>query len=204
MQQISDLVQRFNSRTREGCDGLQIDKTKRPRRFNSRTREGCDRGMPNRHGWQTKFQFTHPGGVRLKVIVLGEQELKFQFTHPGGVRQTEHTDSIILGGFNSRTREGCDSSFRSMSRLANVFQFTHPGGVRHQERPHISRYILVSIHAPGRGATFSRALCQPCPRFQFTHPGGVRPSTRAIFDVLTTVSIHAPGRGATDILRVIL
>ena len=34
----------------------------------------------------------------------------FQFTHPGGVRQ--RGDLIIVGlilGFNSRTREGCDS-----------------------------------------------------------------------------------------------
>ena len=82
------VITGFNSRTREGCDKIYYDFYRRqdyvsihaPGRgattansndnndnngFNSRTREGCDRSA----GWilteKTKFQFTHPGGVRL-------------------------------------------------------------------------------------------------------------------------------------------
>ena len=54
--------------------------------------------------------------------------------------------------FNSRTREGCDGAAGA-----------------------VGSYGLVSIHAPGRGATRLRGLI-----------------------ILTAVvSIHAPGRGAT-------
>ena len=33
------------------------------------------------------------------------------------------------------------------------FQFTHPGGVRHLETAPLLTLCIVSIHAPGRGAT---------------------------------------------------
>ena len=104
---------------------------------------------------------------------------------------------MLTYSFNSRTREGCDSSFRSMSRFANVFQFTHPGGVRLSLRKSVVLLVVVSIHAPGRGATSWFHPCRdrrlvsihapgrgatgsscpsilPASEFQFTHPGGVR------------------------------
>ena len=55
----------------------------------------------------------------------------FQFTHPGGVRQGS-LDAVFEAGW---------------------FQFTHPGGVRHRNAVNLLRDDLVSIHAPGRGAT---------------------------------------------------
>ncbi len=83
---------------------------------------------------QVEFQFTHPGGVRhirlLKRVMGG----KFQFTHPGGVRRL--------------LEEGIP--------FDRVFQFTHPGGVRQEVTPFVSCGVLVSIHAPGRGATAIR------------------------------------------------
>ena len=56
----------------------------------------------------------------------------------------------------------------------------------------------VSIHAPGRGATdaFTTATSKQT-RFQFTHPGGVRRIHLAKDKRQRGVSIHAPGRGAT-------
>ena len=54
--------------------------------FNSRTREGCDMASKPRARSRLKFQFTHPGGVRLNQEVWTGVVLKFQFTHPGGVR----------------------------------------------------------------------------------------------------------------------
>ena len=101
------------------------------RGFNSRTREGCDKMDSSCHLTLRMFQFTHPGGVRPPRKVSIESRKGFQFTHPGGVRHTcrRALDSAD-GCFNSRTREGCDGYL-----LFELLLF------------------LVSIHAPGRGAT---------------------------------------------------
>ena len=121
---------------------------------------------------------------------------EFQFTHPGGVRHYNITrDTWDAQSFNSRTREGCDG-------------FAGRG----------SACCVVSIHAPGRGATQIRTHCGGAHAFQFTHPGGVRlgylpfkvfvssfnSRTREGCDciafavhLVSKVSIHAPGRGAT-------
>ena len=82
--------------------------------------------------------------------------LAFQFTHPGGVRPTTPHPTDNERCFNSRTREGCDRILPSAERCARA---------------------EVSIHAPGRGATW-----------------GARRSL-----LLLEVSIHAPGRGATNL-----
>ena len=131
---ITNLINSFNSRTREGCDALGADSPRCYRgvsihapgrgatardgasrycvyRFNSRTREGCDTfkdGVGNLAG---KFQFTHPGGVRPLVPHTLARCSQFQFTHPGGVRQSLTPREVsIKRRFNSRTREGCDTS----------------------------------------------------------------------------------------------
>ena len=103
--------------------------------FNSRTREGCDPSI---------------------FVIPLQRSLKFQFTHPGGVRLAWSLSYPAQMRFNSRTREGCDSMEDGFPLLTTKFQFTHPGGVR------LFRSVLdfslnnVSIHAPGRGATASR------------------------------------------------
>ena len=143
----------FNSRTREGCDPIGQGEHRLWGCFNSRTREGCDLWRSRAVDALTKFQFTHPGGVRLAVTY----------------------SSLGRLSFNSRTREGCDS-VGDVARLSSaMFQFTHPGGVRQflparfptpslfqfthpgGVRLHFTSDDLlsrpVSIHAPGRGAT---------------------------------------------------
>ena len=195
-------TKRFNSRTREGCDGedvppreaIYIVSIHAPGRgatyadiraggvcqgFNSRTREGCD---------------ARSSDTRARAI-------KFQFTHPGGVRQVDNPSNSTETCFNSRTREGCDHCAYATSPSSLQFQFTHPGGVRpetlHRNTPmksfnsrtregcdrhhHCSweHRSAVSIHAPGRGATAAQAE-------YFNNP---------------LVSIHAPGRGATIYIR---
>ena len=80
--------------------------------------------------------------------------------------------------FNSRTREGCDRRNGWYATMSRRFQFTHPGGVRRAFRRLQVQAHQVSIHAPGRGATWT---------------------FRAIIPVWSAVSIHAPGRGATAV-----
>ena len=56
--------ERFNSRTREGCDRTTVTPISRRICFNSRTREGCDQSLTTIFHFKTMFQFTHPRGVR--------------------------------------------------------------------------------------------------------------------------------------------
>ena len=99
----------FNSRTREGCDWDKRRGRQGSQGFNSRTREGCD----------------------FSKFIKPFSEFTFQFTHPGGVRLRSAGASLLTAGF----------------------QFTHPGGVRHKQKMGAFRVSIVSIHAPGRGAT---------------------------------------------------
>ena len=77
-------------------------------------------------------------------------------------------------GFNSRTREGCDSVHHVDAVALVKFQFTHPGGVRLLHGVGAVATRQVSIHAPGRGATNALPAMRGLAQFQFTHPGGVR------------------------------
>ena len=84
------------------------------------------------------FQSTHPHGVRQSTLILSTVGTKFQSTHPHGVRQQETTLSPgTYICFNPRTHTGCDFV---------VILF--------------NRRIVVSIHAPTRGATLF--ACRSC------------------------------------------
>ena len=78
-------------------------------------------------------------------------------------------------GFNSRTHAGCDYRISRLRLKLKPFQFTHPRGVRLMLVFSVPNFLVVSIHAPTRGATFS---------WWHTY-------------VIINVSIHAPTRGAT-------
>ena len=85
---------------------------------------------------EKKFQFTHPGGVRLTLTSEQAEFVKVSIHAPGrGATRVRRTLGRGLLSFNSRTREGCDKS-------------TIPVTLRR----------LVSIHAPGRGATTAPTL----------------------------------------------
>ena len=165
--------------------------------FNPRTRVGCDRILIkcqyrevvvsiHAPAWGatyvivsgcsvTKFQSTHPRGVRQFPYAIFNEPLRFQSTHPRGVRREEsgpewagftwfqstHPRGVRrsrkrlgsdTGGFNPRTRVGCDIAEIEARRAQYMFQSTHPRGVR------------------------LKAFCQQhriC-MFQSTHPRGVR------------------------------
>ena len=102
--------------------------------------------------------------------------IEFQFTHPGGVRQKATTKRVNENGF----------------------QFTHPGGVRRLEQYDAIECAIVSIHAPGRGATLPIVLYLPASRFNSRTREGCDDVVRSAVLRCTTVSIHAPGRGATS------
>ena len=109
----------------------------------------------------------------------------------------------LLRGFNSRTREGCDTIFDDEIIRIPEFQFTHPGGVRLISRLTTIKADRVSIHAPGRGATGHLHHSERQSEFQFTHPGGVRRPRRGAHVSYTTFQFTHPGgvRRSSSIFR---
>ena len=123
-----------------------------------------------------QFQSTHPHGVRLlRPHVVGEPlsisihapargatadvrrfVLYFQISiHAPARGATKGVDKSRSADpyFNPRTRTGCDSLSTRCRECCQKFQSTHPHGVR---LPHTWRLIgdiIISIHAPARGAT---------------------------------------------------
>ena len=77
--------------------------------------------------------------------------------------------------FNSRTREGCDN--------AKPFTFWEVS--------------IVSIHAPGRGATIYYDFYRRQDYVSIHAPGRGATPAAEYNKALDVVSIHAPGRGAT-------
>ena len=122
------------------------------------------------------FQSTHPRGVRLRIY-LGRKSLKrFQSTHPRGVRRrvpwwgkskTKISIHAPTRGatcatvwlnqtshhFNPRTHEGCDFLKYVKNKYLKRFQSTHPRGVRLKIKLTQNANLIISIHAPTRGAT---------------------------------------------------
>ena len=186
-------IQSFNPRTRVGCDSLRLCALSSHTSFNPRTRVGCDTMSRlfaqflsvsihapvwgatiavTLFSMMTKFQSTHPCGVRLSAVsslgetvvsihapVWGATSLKpsmslyvmFQSTHPCGVRRVKCMSILAKMGFNPRTRVGCD--IYALAKIENS---------------------SVSIHAPVWGATLRVCYCRQLGWFQSTHPCGVR------------------------------
>ena len=145
--------------------------------FNPRTRVGCDV-----HHWFTPtrllwFQSTHPRGVRLAGYVTKKITKKFQSTHPRGVRQRDPRPVQCRGGFNPRTRVGCDFIQEALNKTFASFNPRTRVGCDLFERIRKLVDFFVSIHAPAWGATKRRV---------WTHR-------------LMLVSIHAPAWGATHL-----
>ena len=61
-------IRRFNPRTHEGCDFLSEHDSCMSDCFNPRTHEGCDYNTLKSPATGSKFQSTHPRGVRLHIL----------------------------------------------------------------------------------------------------------------------------------------
>ena len=187
----------FNPRTHEGCDSGDAMPDIKAIGFNPRTHEGCDRD--NRIG-------NHLAVVSIHAPTRGATELSwkqlialmFQSTHPRGVRHRQPRRGSRRVCFNPRTHEGCDT-LSSLTRVASCCfnPRTHEGcdccalnvflrilsfnprtheGCDHGWRA-VYQYVVVSIHAPTRGATECASMFQSDSLFQSTHPRGVRQAT---------------------------
>ena len=233
----------FNPRTHEGCDGGSLNRTLQWQSFNPRTHEGCDSTLTT---WVLpRICFnprTHEGCDTLTLAVV-VPVMEFQSTHPRGVRLCSFCKScclvcvsihaptrgatnvlqicIINIRFQSTHPRGVRLLFASTTKMPALFQSTHPRGVRQDGLVTLCPFLMVSIHAPTRGATSIiliviifklfqsthprgvRPILSICAniasKFQSTHPRGVRHDVYANFSDYYRVSIHAPTRGATPI-----
>ena len=166
--------------------------------FNSRTREGCDRTLTP-SALEVKFQFTHPGGVRPRIHSRKLARYYVSIHAPGrGATWGRPLHSACYPCFNSRTREGCDSTTNDLHRIARKFQFTHPGGVRRCRS--VCKIGSLSFNSRTReGCDYLHVVSVLCLRLSFNS------RTREGCDLVPClvrelnpgVSIHAPGRGAT-------
>ena len=121
--------------------------------------------------------------------------------------------------FNPRSRKGSDTSPSRLPGRRKRFQSTLPQGERPVQDSVRFLALLISIHAPARGATvhgravpsfgqFQSTLPQGerlrkemlpkhSRRFQSTLPQGERQISRQGYPLPDMISIHAPARGAT-------
>ena len=157
---------------------------------------GCPRGPPTAAYMAARFPRFHVGVTPFKGRKCAEKV--FQSAYRRGCdlrfRQRRGPDSAVsihapawgatpsvceghnlIGGFNPRTRVGCDAAAAPTVLTAGKFQSTHPRGVRRGIAALALRDSIVSIHAPAWGATFGRQIGAKLEkRFQSTHPRGVR------------------------------
>ena len=167
-------TKRFNSRAREGRDGLHNDFALCHPSFNSRAREGRDnrnlfvvddlesfnsraregRDLPDAQKCSVReFQLTRPRGARPRMKPNNQIVFfTFQLTRPRGARLPQATPPKGKVRFNSRAREGRDDG---------VGGGALDGG--------------VSTHAPARGATDFIGFMDMLVTFQLTRPRGARP-----------------------------
>ena len=148
-----EVIDGFNSRTREGCDTNTGSNNVTSWEFQFTHPRGVRPVLEVRPPTTSEFQFTHPRGVRRALLYLESVDIKFQFTHPRGVRQRGGTQ---LG-----------------SELPVSIHAPARGATARQAPTAPAR--SVSIHAPARGATHKTLQIKAsCQKFQFTHPRGVR------------------------------
>ena len=142
---------------------------------------GCDlKAFCRRHGI-CEFQSTHPRGVRLRNWALDFQDFLVSIHAPAWGATGERGRLILRqGGFNPRTRVGCDITSETRPQDCLVSIHAPAWGATCPRRPHANQ-IRVSIHAPAWGATWTaQSLASPTATFQSTHPRGVRPSATTI------------------------
>ena len=140
--------------------------------FNSRTREGCD--ISSQKVMRNFAISTH--APAMGATYAGDNTdvpTKFQLTHPRGVRRSVNRPSRRRRYFNSRTREGCDQNSKDASR--NITISTHaPARGATTININENAAVIISTHAPARGATIDVKSDFYALQFQLTHPREVR------------------------------
>ena len=149
------------------------------------------------------FQHTLPRRERLAAGRLMQcVSCWFQHTLPRRERH-KRLDGMDFwhNRFNTRSREGSDSSTYSNRPSPTSFQHTLPRRERRCKLFGNRSSITVSTHAPAKGATRQNKSKGNCKMFQHTLPRRERRVTRKLIPTSSRVSTHAPAKGATYALH---
>ena len=129
----------------------------------------------NRYKRIKQFQYTLPRGERPIASVDWYQIGQFQSTLPRGERRKRSQAGTIPHDFNPRSHEGSDPVCLCSPNHPRYFNPRSHEGSDCSASVCVLRSIIISIHAPTRGATYRN-------RIQY---------------IICRISIHAPTRGAT-------
>ncbi len=157
--------------------------------FQSTRPRGARRSRSGTTTLATAFQSTRPRGARPLSEWARGSLAAFQSTRPRGARRPSlfplghwdkvsihapargatghgHSPADLVRTFQSTRPRGARPGFNDSQSTTAVFQSTRPRGARLPSRPPLRSVGLVSIHAPARGATWSRRPgCRHPPRF---------------------------------------
>ena len=101
----------------------------------------------------------------------------FQSTLPRGERRRMRSSIMRRSvNFNPRSREGSDVDCNAFFLYRQEFQSTLPRGERRKLANSNEVDVLISIHAPARGATWVSDMSKQFSPFQSTLPRGERPT----------------------------
>ena len=112
------------------------------------------------------------GATRISYVLI--PSFIFQSTLPRGERPLINFNQLVDLDFNPRSHEGSDDIYRLNPQM-----------------------LIISIHAPTRGATYICFHYKIYVEFQSTLPRGERRSLGKFNYPKKEISIHAPTRGAT-------
>ena len=99
------------------------------------------------------FQSTRPHGARRARTSRAAVHSMFQSTRPHGARRLRGCRPCRPGRFNPRARTGRDPFLPRGPAISRQFQSTRPHGARRLDQRPATAFLVVSIHAPARGAT---------------------------------------------------
>ena len=154
--------------------------------------------VPPRASSAALFQSTLPRRERLSSTSFSVSMVLFQSTLPRRERPPSACPRSCRRNFNPRSREGSDVG-NSISYIAeNHFNPRSREGSDPSMRRNHSFSVLISIHAPAKGATLGISPLAKCVRY--FNPRSREGSDTPIIPQLAAVlpiSIHAPAKGAT-------
>ena len=146
----------------------------------------------------TKFQSTHPRGVRLGVRLQSFGNVPISIHAPTwGATWRQSCIRHPWCDFNPRTHVGCDIEGDDLS-FAYLISIHAPTWGATMPRYFKTKIYGISIHAPTWGATEPVNLTPRTSTFQSTHPRGVRQLVKTNLGNGVIISIHAPTWGATN------
>ncbi len=188
----------FNPRPRTGSDGLQADQMAESIVSIHAPARGATRSGFH-HGLRFFVSIHAPARGATAAGCLLDGVEWFQSTPPHGERPTAIPVSPLSSRFQSTPPHGERPLDLASLHGTGSFQSTPPHGERLPVRPRRNMPVIVSIHAPARGAT-----CSSWGRARTGAGFNPRPRTGSDADRQGCgrdrgVSIHAPARGATPL-----